>query len=79
MVPPELLNNYAVLLTEINKHQDAKKVLDEALQNCEKMLAQDQEDIRLKALKITTMFNLGCCIEALNNIGEATEIFKAVT
>jgi len=39
MIPPELLNNYAVLLTEINKHQEAKKILDEALLNCEKMLA----------------------------------------
>jgi RNA polymerase-associated protein CTR9 len=79
MVPPELLNNYAVLLTETNKNHEAKKVLDEALANCEKMLAQDSEDIRLKALKITTKFNLACCIEVLNNIGEATEIFKDVT
>jgi tetratricopeptide (TPR) repeat protein len=35
MVPPELLNNYAVLLMDAKKHADAKKILEEALANCE--------------------------------------------
>lgn len=79
MVPPELLNNYAVLLMETNKQAEAKRILDEALKNCQTLQAQDAEDIRLKALTITTKFNLGCCLQAQNNIGEATEIFKTVT
>jgi hypothetical protein len=35
MVPPELLNNLAVLLIESKKNAEAKKVLEEALRNCE--------------------------------------------
>jgi tetratricopeptide (TPR) repeat protein len=80
MVPPELLNNYAVLLMEHNKNGEAKKVLTEALNNCESLQQNGgAEDIRLKALKITTRFNLACCLENENNIGEATEILKALT
>lgn len=37
MVPPELLNNFAVLLMEANKHTEAKKVLEEAVKNCEQL------------------------------------------
>jgi hypothetical protein len=39
MVPPELLNNTAVLLLEIGKIAEAKVYLDEALDNCSKLLS----------------------------------------
>lgn len=77
MIPPELLNNLAVLLMEINKNSEAKKLLEEALQNCETLQFKgDSEDKRLRALKITTQFNLACCLESENKIGEASEVFK---
>jgi tetratricopeptide (TPR) repeat protein len=77
MIPPELLNNLAVLLMEINKNSEAKKLLEEALQNCETLqLKGDPDDKRLRALKITTQFNFACSLESENKIGEASEIFK---
>lgn len=80
MVPPELLNNYAVLLIETGKIAEAKRVLEEALANCEsQQKAGGSEDLRLRALKITNRFNLGCCLESENNIGDATDMFKAIT
>ena len=78
MVPPEILNNYAVMLMEVGKQEEAKTVLLEALKNCEGLRGEN-EDLRLRALTITTRFNLGCCLQNQNNIGEASEIFKAIT
>jgi hypothetical protein len=67
------------MLMEAAKHADAKRVLEEALANCEtQQKAGGSEDLRLRALKITTKFNLGCCLESEKSIGEATEVFKTI-
>ena len=77
MIPPEILNNLAVLLIESNNNNEAKKNLEEALMNCEILQNKgDAEDKRLQALKITIQFNLACCLENENKIGEASELFK---
>jgi Tfp pilus assembly protein PilF len=51
--------------------------LEEALANCEKLTSDSSGDLRLSALKITTKFNLACCIEH-ENVAEATEIYKSL-
>jgi hypothetical protein len=80
MVPPELLNNFAVMLMDADRNTEAKRILDEALTNCEVLKkAHGADDLRLKALTITTKFNFACCLESDNNIGDASEIFKAIT
>ena len=60
IVPPELLNNLAVLQLEAGNLADAKVLLTEALQNCE-ILLKHQEDDRVKVLRITVKFNLAWC------------------
>lgn len=60
IVPPELLNNLSVLQLEAGNLADAKVLLTEALQNCEILLKQ-QDDDRVKALRITVKFNLAWC------------------
>ena len=44
MVPPELLNNTAVLLLELGRFAEARVYLDEALENCQKLIAIKQDD-----------------------------------
>lgn len=79
MVPPELLNNLAVLLIESNRSDEAKAFYDEALTNCENLLAKGENtDGRLRALHLMTRFNIGCWLESKAKIGEATEIFKKI-
>lgn len=63
MVPPELLNNTAVLLLEIGKIKEARVYLDEALTNCKKLLEIKSDDQRVQALYLTTRFNLGYLLE----------------
>jgi Flp pilus assembly protein TadD len=60
IIPPELLNNLAVLQLEAGNLADAKVLLTEALQNCE-ILLKHQDDDRVKALRITVKFNLAWC------------------
>ena len=75
MVPPELLNNLAVLMMEVDRHEESRVLLEEALRNCNTLLKAEEDD-RIKALKITTKFNLACSYDTANKFGEATEIFK---
>ena len=63
MVPPELLNNTAVLLLELGRFAEARVYLDEALENCQKLIAIKQDDYRVQALHLTTRFNLGYLLE----------------
>lgn len=44
MVPPELLNNTAVLLLENGKIAEARVYLEEALDNCKKLFAIKSDD-----------------------------------
>jgi tetratricopeptide (TPR) repeat protein len=79
MIPPELLNNLAVLLMQANKNGEAKATLEEALKNCDTLLEKgDKNDTRVKALRITTRFNLACSLEKNLQIGDASELFKAI-
>ena len=62
-MPHELLNNVAVLLIENGKMSEAKTYLQEALENCIKLLEIRKEDQRVQALKLTVKFNLGFLLE----------------
>ena len=45
MVPPELLNNMAVLMMqEESKNEEAYKLFKEALVNCERLLSEGNKD-----------------------------------
>ena len=48
MVPPELLNNLAVLMLREQRAEEALKILGEALQNADRLLDEgDKTDLRL--------------------------------
>ena len=58
---------------------DACKHFEEALSNCDKLLAQgNAKDKRVTALRLTIRFNLACCYDNASRIGEASEMFKAI-
>ena len=77
MLPPELLNNYAVLMQREKRSDEAVKILSEALSNIEKLLEEGNKgDNRVKALRHTIRFNLACCYDDANRIGEATDLLK---
>ena len=77
MLPPELLNNYAVLMQREKRSDEAVKILSEALSNIEKLLEESNKgDNRVKALRHTIRFNLACCYDDANRIGEATDLLK---
>jgi len=79
MIPPEVLNNLAVLLTQEDRDAEALQLYEEARANCERLSAEGcSEDRRLKALSITIRFNLACCHDKASRIGEASEMFKAI-
>lgn len=77
MVPPELLNNLAVLQLEAGNLADAKVLLSEALENCEVLLKQQQDD-RIKALRISIKFNQAWCWESSSEIRLASETYKCI-
>jgi tetratricopeptide (TPR) repeat protein len=81
-VPPEILSNYAVLLLQEDPvdMSEVIKYLEEALKNCDMMVGEEgtTDDTRLKALKMSIRFNLACCFEKNDKIGEASDIFKAI-
>lgn len=81
VIPPEILNNLGVLMLQdvASGDVEAQKVFEEALANCDKLLAIDTEsaaDKRILALRITIKFNLACCHDKANRIGEASEQYK---
>lgn len=79
MIPPELLNNLGVLMLQEQRHDDAFKHFEEALANCDKLLAEgNPTDKRVTAMRLTIRFNLACCHEKFSQIGEASEMLKAI-
>ena len=77
MLPPEVLNNYAVLMLRDKRLDEAVSSFNEALVNVEKLLAQgNKSDNRVKALRHTIRFNLACCYDDANRIGDATDLLK---
>ena len=51
--------------------------MSEALQNADRLLDEGEKgDLRLQAMRFTIRFNLACCHDDANRIGEATELFK---
>lgn len=48
MIPPELLNNLAVLMLQEQRSEEALSILSEALQNADRLLDEgDKADLRL--------------------------------
>lgn len=79
MIPPELLNNLGVLMLQEKRYEDAFKHFEEALANCDRLLAEGSPtDKRITAMRLTIRFNLACCHEKFSRIGEASEMFKAI-
>ena len=77
MIPPELLNNYAVLMQRDKRSDEAVQVLNEAFTNVDKLLEEgNKSDNRVRALRHTIRFNLACCYDDANRIGEATDLLK---
>jgi len=76
MVPAELLNNMAVLMMESERHSEAQAVINEAIENTDRLLKEKPDDARLIALRITSKFNLGFWFEGNHQLGEASEIYK---
>jgi hypothetical protein len=77
MIPPELLNNMAVLMLEQNRTSEAENILAEAIKNCEILLRENTDD-RVKAISLTVRFNQAWCLEQNRQIAQATEIYKAI-
>ena len=80
MVPPELLNNTAVIMMqEDGRNEEAFKLLNEALKNCDQLLSEgNPDDKKLQALRVTLRFNLACCHEKSARIGEASDLLKSI-
>lgn len=84
MVPPELLNNTAVLLMEADRFSEALSHLEEAKANCAKMMlavtkeSEGEPDKRLQALSLNIKFNLAYCKEHHNQIGEANDLYRTI-
>jgi hypothetical protein len=84
MVPPELLNNTAVLLMEADRFDEALLHLEEARENCNRMMQEvtkseeGEPDKRLVALSLNIKFNLAYCKEHHNKIGEANDLYKSI-
>ena len=61
------------------RYDDAFKHFEEALANCDKLLAEgNSADKRITAMRLTIRFNLACCHEKFSQIGEASEMLKAI-
>jgi tetratricopeptide (TPR) repeat protein len=77
MVPPEILNNLAVLLIEQGDVTQALEIVNEALSNCQTLL-EKQDDTRLKALSLTLRFNKAWCCEQNQKSEEAADLYSAI-
>lgn len=77
VIPPEILNNQAVLQIQAGLLDDASKSLEESLESIGKLNKEKRgDDKRIQALQITMNFNLAYCHEKLGKIGEASELYK---
>mmetsp|Transcript_22137 Transcript_22137/g.21347 ORF Transcript_22137/g.21347 Transcript_22137/m.21347 type:complete len:92 (-) Transcript_22137:1986-2261(-) len=76
VVPPELFNNIGVLRLEIGQVEEALEAFKQSLKNSNLLLGLKGEDTRLKAIKVTSKFNMAYWYEQHNRLGEATEYYK---
>lgn len=52
--------------------------MEESLKNCDKLLTLEKNEPRVKALHLTTRFNLGYCLEHQSKFEQAVEIYSAI-
>ncbi len=65
-VPPDLYNNIGVLRLEVGKVAEAEESFKKAIKNCSALLALKKDDFRIKAIRITSKFNLAYWYEQHN-------------
>ena len=78
IVSPDLYNNIGVLRLEVGKIKEAQDAFQKAISNCQQLLTIRKDDSRIKAIMITSRFNLAYWYEQHNQFGEATDLYKQI-